>query len=205
MMWLFSSLLSLLADNLIFSRALGTSTLMAATKNRSNLVILSLMMTVFSVLCSMLTAVICRLLPLSAVEWIAAHKFSVLLYTAVISVIYFIVLLLVYAVGRSRAAAFRKYVHFSAFNCAVMGTLFLCFSQTAPGMSSYSPAVPSIGGAAFFGLQMGLGFLLSSLILIAVRKRLYDAELPEAFRGIPAVFVYIGLFSMAIYAVTMQR
>ncbi len=213
MMWLFSSLFSLLADNLIFSGALGTSTLMAATKNRSNLVVLSLMMTVFSVLGCLLTAILYHALPLDMV-WLAQHYLIALLYIAVISVIYLIVLLLLYASGKKRAAAIRKYVHLSAFNCAVMGTLYLCFSPEKflisawlptefLGMSLYSLDGRSVGGAALFGLQTGLGFLLASLILLAVRKRLYDSEIPESFRGFPAVLVYIGLFSMAIYAVTI--
>ena len=44
-MWLMTALFSLLTTNLIFTRALGTSTMLAAAKNSSNLAVLSLLET----------------------------------------------------------------------------------------------------------------------------------------------------------------
>ncbi len=208
-MWIFSALISLMADNLILTKALGTSTLLAATKNRSNLVILSLMMTGFSVLASLLTALLYRGFPvLTSFAVFPASLLTPLLYTSVISVIYIIVLLLLYALTGRRFAVLRKYIHLSAFNCAVMGTLYLGF----PGQSVMIPA-DFLGihvstdpfsplAALFFGLEMGMGFVLASLMLLAVRKRLYSEDVPAAFRGFPAVLIYIGLISMAVHAIT---
>ncbi len=212
-MWIFSSFLSLLADNLILTRALGTSTLMAASKNRSNLVILSLMMTLFSVLGSVVTALLYRFIPqLANLMIFPVSVFQPLLYAAVISAEYILVLLILYLIGGEKSASVRKYVHLSAFNCAVMGTLYLCFSPdqftrdaVMPaeflGLQFYFDDRLSPLRALLFGLQTGLGFLLASLMLLAVRKRLYSEEVPAAFRGFPAVLVYIGLISMAVHAI----
>ncbi len=214
-MWLFSSFLSLLADNLIFTRALGTSTLMAASKNRSNLIVLSVMMTGFSVAGCVLTTFLYWSIPvLRSVSVIPEAIFSPLLYSAVISVIYIVMLLLLYVICGKKFAAIKKYVHLSAFNCAVMGAMHLCFAPERFLTGSFVPTVflgmplhlidgRTVLGSLFFGLQMGLGFVLASLFLLAVRKRLYASEVPAAFRGFPAILVYIGLLSMAVHAITV--
>lgn len=211
-MWIFSSLISLLADNLIFTKALGTSTLMAASKNRSNLAILSLVMTLFSVLGCVLTGAAYQFLPLAELTVFPFSFFQPLLYAAVISVIYLLTLLVLYAAGGEKSRKVRKYVHLSAFNCAVMGTVHLAFpaglfvrDAVTPaeflGLHFYSIPRLSIAGSLLFGMQTGLGFMLASLILLAVRKRLYSETVPAAFRGFPAVLVYIGLISMAVHAI----
>lgn len=214
-MMIFTVFLSLLADNLIFSRALGTSTLMVASKSRSNLMILSLMMTLFSVLGSVLTTVLYWSIPILRHNSVMMDAvFSPVLYTAVISVIYIVMLLVLYLTCGKRFAAIKKYVHLSAFNCAVMGVMHLCFSPERFLTGSFMPTdflginmtsidARTVLGSLLFGVQMGLGFLLASLFLLAVRKRLYASEVPAAFRGFPAILVYIGLLSMAIHAITV--
>ncbi|MBR4102111.1 MAG: hypothetical protein IKK51_09585 [Oscillospiraceae bacterium] len=214
-MWIFTVFLSLLADNLIFTKALGTSTLMAASKSRSNLLILSLMMSLFSVAGCMLTTILYWSIPLLRHESVMVESlFSPILYTAVISVIYIVVLLLLYALSGKWFSTIKKYVHLSAFNCAVMGVMHLCFAPERFLTGSFVPtdflgmSMPvmdarTVYGSLLFGIQMGLGFLLASLFLLAVRKRLYAPEVPAAFRGFPAILVYIGLLSMAIHAITV--
>ncbi len=201
-MWLISAMISLLTTNLIFVRALGTSTMMAAAKNRSNLAVLAVLMAVISTLACLVSG---GLLSLLHLDVMLVHPWSLglpLLYTAVISLLYVLVLLVLYTAFRKRFGVLKKYVHLSAFNCAVMGTLYLmaepAFLQEGETLAAvhYDPL-----GAMWFGLQQGMGFLLAALMLSAVRKRLYDDEVPAAFRGFPAVMVYIGLLSMAIFAI----
>lgn len=214
-MWFFSVFLSLLADNLIFTKALGTSTLMAASKSRSNLLILSLMTTLFSVLGCMVTTILYWNIPILRHNSVMMDAvFSPVLYTVVISVIYIVMLLLLYLIGRKQFSTIKKYVHLSAFNCAVMGVMHLCFtpdrfltgsfvSADFLGMSMSMLDARTVLGSLLFGIQMGLGFLIASVFLLAVRKRLYANEVPAAFRGFPAILVYIGLLSMAIHAITV--
>ncbi len=212
-MWLFSAFISLLTTNLIFTKALGTSTVMAATKSKANLAVLALLMTCFSTLGCMLVSGLYALFP--QLTNLVTFPFSLLqplLYTAAISLIYIIVLLVMYSLSGKRFSSLKKYVHLSAFNCAVMGTLYLAFSPTLFLMDAVPYTVflgrtfyvhqLSVPGATLFGLQMGLGFLVAAVLLAAVRKRLYDEQVPAAFRGFPAVMVYIGLLSMAVYAIT---
>lgn len=215
-MWLFSAVVSLLTTNLIFTKALGTSTLMAASKSSSSLAILAAVMTCFSTAACLLTNLVFSLFRLTILLQYPYSLGLPLMYTAIISVIYLVVLLAMHVFAKKRFANYKKYVHLSAFNCAVMGTLYLAFEPVQFlkdfQLRSDSYVLGSIFadtthpvGALLFGLQAGLGFLVASLMLSAVRERLYDKEVPSAFRGFPAVLVFIGLISMAVYALEAAR
>ena len=182
MMQLISGLFSLLMTDLIFTRALGTSTLLAAAKNRSSLPFLALLMTGFSTIACLLTGLLRYIPGLRALE--PGSPVLLLVYTAVTSVIYCF-------------AVCKKYVHLSAFNCAVMGTLYLAFTPSENGAVIGSTPLH----AAAFGLQEGLGFLIAALMLSALLPKLYSTDVPAVFRGFPAVMICIGLLSMAVYAV----
>lgn len=188
MMWLLSVFVSLLADNIILTKALGTSTLMAASKSRSNLLVLSVLITFFSAGSCFLAGLVLQ--PFETFDIIFATQ----LYTIILSMLYIAVLLGLYKLCRKHFVRLKKYVHLSAFNCAVTGTLYLYFDG--------SRAADPIGGL-LFGLLTGLGFFLVSVLLTTVKGRLYSGDVPAAFRGMPAVMLYIGLLSMAVYALTM--
>ncbi len=211
-MWLLSAFVSLLTTNLILTKALGTSTLMAASRSRASLAVLALMMTGFSALGCMLTGLLVQLAPVLWTGALFPIELRPLLYTLSVSFLYLAGLLGARGLGRERFSKIKKYIHLSAFNCAVMGTLYLAFDLPAMQSMSLSPSYFlgmrlhvhqfSVPGGMLFGLQTGLGFVLAALMLAAVRKRLYHEEVPAAFRGFPAVMVYLGLLSMAVYAIT---
>ena len=211
-MWLLTAIISLLTTNLIFTYALGTSTMLAASRRRSSLPVLAVLMTVFSVVgCFAMQTLLFRL---HLVE-LLVYPYSLglpLVFTAVIGAVYLMVLLISGVFLKKKAGNYKKYIHLSAFNCAVMGTLYLAFSAGGPGQALTDAAQIEVFGmldvhmdeplsAVLFGLQEGAGFLLASLMLMPVRERLNDTEVPEAFRGLPAVMVYIGILSMAVYAI----
>ena len=211
-MWLITAILSLLTTNLIFTRALGTSTMMAASKKQSSLPVLALVMTCLSVLACLGMQLVCY--PLGLVN-LLRYPYSLglpFVYTLMIGLIYLLALAVLELIFRKKAVNYRKYIHLSAFNCAVMGTLYLAFSPDGLNQDlRYPPMVKLFGlldgamnepfSAILFGLQEGLGFFLASLLLSLVRERLYDTEVPRSFRGRPAMMVYIGVIALAVYAI----
>ncbi|HAJ96541.1 MAG TPA: hypothetical protein DCO72_02220 [Ruminococcus sp.] len=210
-MQLISALFSLLTENLIFTKALGTSTLTVATKRNSNLPIMSLIISGISAISCVVANFMYSQLHLTGMLKQPYKLGLPILYTAIVSVIYIIILFLLQKICGEKAEKYKNYVHLSAFNCAVMGTLYLAFT---PVYISQDVEIPkafylqgelysgfSVTGAMWFGLKNGIGFLLASLMLSAVRERLYDEEVPEAFRGFPAIMIYTGLISLAIYSI----
>jgi len=206
---LISAWVSLLADNLVLGAALGTSTLMAASRNRSSLPALALVMTLFSAVSALLAGLVTGALQLDRV----AYPYSLavpLMYTGVVGLLYIAALAFLHLVLRDRAGMYKKYVHLAAFNCAVMGTLYKAFD---PVSLHHTDAVQFLSmdgsylrvsdpvSAMLFGLHMGLGFALTAVMLTAVRSRLYSRDVPAAFRGFPAVLAFLGVLSMAVYAI----
>ncbi len=196
-MWLIANVISLLTTNLVLTKALGTSTLMAAAKSKSNLLILALVMTGFSMLCCLLTSLAGMVIPFGQMTLPAALLMP-MVFALIVCAVYLIVLLGLYSLAGSKFSVYKKYIHLSALNCAVMGTLYLGFTRNGSGFQPLP-----IAEAVAFGLQSGLGFVLAALLLTAVRSRLYAETVPASFRGFPAVMVYIGLLSMAVYAITV--
>ena len=50
------------------------------------------------------------------------------------------------------------------------------------------------------GIEAGTGFIFAAFVLTAAFKRLNSQDVPASFRGFPATLVYLGIVSMAIYA-----
>ncbi len=71
-------------------------------------------------------------------------------------------------------------------NCAVLGVTINCISKNYGYVQSI-----------VYALGSALGFLLSMLIMSAVRSRLKGANVPKAFEGTPILYIAAGLLSLA--------
>ena len=71
-------------------------------------------------------------------------------------------------------------------NCAVLGVTILTVDEGY----SYPEALVA-------GLGAGLGFLLAMVIFCGVRRRLEEAEPPEAFRGMPITLISAAIVAMS--------
>ncbi|MDO4863677.1 MAG: Rnf-Nqr domain containing protein [Ruminococcus sp.] len=188
-MFLVTELVTLLATNLILTQALGTSTLFIAAGSKKNLLWTAMTITVFTSVGSGAAYTVNRILPDSLAD------LTLLFYTLIIGAIYVIFLAVLYYTDFASFATARKYVHISAFNCAVMGTLFTITDRAAayPELNTFVRFVLS-------GAEAGTGFILAAFILTAAYRKLNSAKVPASFRGFPAMLVYLGLISMAVYA-----
>ena len=51
--------------------------------------------------------------------------------------------------------------------------------------------------AVGFALGTGVAFFLAVLVLSAAMPNLKNPDAPKAFRGLPSLFIYVGILSMA--------
>lgn len=187
-MHLVNDFIALLAANLILMQALGISTLFIAAESRKNLVATACVITIFTALSSAAAYFTDSLLP---------QKYDYLtlfFYTLAVGILYVILLSALCFISREKFNKFRKYVHISAFNCAVMGTLFTINSKA----SSDSLAI-SLPCYIREGIYAGIGFIIAAFILTAAYRKLNSSKVPASFRGFPAMLVYLGIISMAVY------
>ena len=112
-----------------------------------------------------------------------------MIYAAIISVLYVLALLFFWRVFPKLFRKIRKYVHLTIFNCTVIGALFL--------NSNYGSDLLSYIG---YGFGTGIGFFLACFMLNIARDKLDSDRIPKVFRGYPIMLIYIGVVSLAFYA-----
>lgn len=188
-MFLINEIIALLAVNLILTQALGISTLFIAADSRKNLIGTAAVITIFTTLGSMAAYFINRLLPEKYSD------FTLLFYTLAVGILYILLLIAAYFLFGKSFEKYRKYIHISAFNCAVMGTLFTISEKDA-----LSADVFSLSDYALYGVEAGVGFIIAALILTAAYRKLNSSKVPASFRGFPAMLIYLGIISMAVYS-----
>lgn len=188
-MFLINDLITLLAANLILSQALGTSTIFIAAGSRKNLVATAGVITVFTTIGAAAAYLIDLLLQPSAAD------LRLLFYVIVVAVLYVTLLAAVYKFRNRWFEELRRYIHVSAFNCAVMGTLFTINSRAAMDGTMFN-----LWGYVSAGLEAGAGFIIAALMLTAAYRKLNSSKVPASFRGFPAMLVYLGIISMAVYS-----
>ena len=188
-MHLVNDIIAFLAANLILSQALGTSTMFIAAGSRRNLTATACCITVFTTVGTAAAYMIDSALSSSQ------SYLRLIFYTLTVGAMYVLLLGAVYLISPEKFTHFRKYIHLSAFNCAVMGTLFT-ISEKAAGDST----LMNFRSYVRFGFEAGLGFITAALILTAAYRKLNSSKVPASFRGSPAMLIYIGIISMAVYS-----
>jgi len=180
-----AAMLSILLQNSIFTRSLGSNILVYASRKREHVIGFSLVITYVTTLSSV-------------IAWVLDKNFSdfeyfgilmPLLYILLISLIYILSLVFVWRFFPKLFGKIKAYVHLSVFNCSVLGALFLN-TQFGGALTGY------IG----FGLGTGVGFFLAGYLLYIAHPRLNSELVPAAFRGLPITLVYTGIISLALYA-----
>lgn len=190
-MFLINELITLLAANLILSQALGTSTIFIAAASRKNLIGTAAVITLFT------TAGSAAVYGINLLTGEKYADFTLLFYVLTVGIVYVLMLFAFRFIGKKSFGSTRKYIHLSAFNCAVMGTLFTISKE-------YSAAQSSLAEYVILGFEAGVGFIIAALILTAAYKKLNSAKVPASFRGFPAMLVYLGIISMAVYSLKQR-
>ena len=174
-----AAMLAMFVENAIFSRALGTSVAFYASRKKESIVGLGLGITYVIVVSSFITYWIDG--------WLAEFKY----YYVIMPLIYTGSLLLVWRFLPKVFKSIKKYVHLSVFNAAVLGALFL--------NTVYHEDLFSYIG---FGVGISAGFFIAVFFLHIANERLNSPLIPAAFRGMPIMMVFVGIMSLAFYALT---
>lgn len=181
---LMAALASVTLDNVIFTYAVGTSTLLECAKKPKQLLSFGFFITEFSVLASILIYLVELVIKDTAWGEAVMPIFSVL----AIGIVYILSLLVIWFAARKWFNSLKRYVHLSAFNCATLGCIF---------MNSLNAG--TLLDRILFALSIGVGFMLATYLLSINYKKLTSSEVPAAFRGFPISVLYIGIIAMLTY------
>ncbi len=175
---------ALFLENTIFTRAIGTSTMLLAAKNKNGIIPFGLSITYICTISSILTYFADKFL----LNKENSNLFMPIVYVGIVGFVYIITLLVMWKWMYNLFSKVKKFIHISAFNCAVLGCLFLNSKES-----------DTLLGYIVFSLFTGLGFFLASFLVSVSYEKLNSKEMPNAFRGFPGTMIYIGILSMVFF------
>ncbi|MEG2930796.1 MAG: NADH:ubiquinone oxidoreductase, subunit RnfA [Ruthenibacterium sp.] len=181
------ALLAVFAQNAVLGRAFGVSRLVKLVDDDA---MDSL------TFCALLCAVQLLSAPLAFLVnrmWLAEYVnkdfVRPLVLAACTTVSFLVVLVIVAALFRApRAKRITAVLPMASFNCCIIGTLLI---TTVQGFT--------LGQTLGFALGSGLGYSGVVFIVTEGERKLQNDAVPETFRGLPIILLYLAVLSMAAY------
>ncbi len=186
MTWFFdlltAALYSLLIQNMVFSSGLGLSEAIRTARHPKYFFMYAATIVYYTTL----TSLICRLLDLIVPINALGIIWHVLIFAAVLAAVSVITSIFAITVLKAN----RKFMD-SLGMCAI-NTLVLAI----PIINNRSAS--TVAGSIGSGIGSGLAFMLAVILINAgMRRILQNKDIPRSFRGLPAVFIYTALLSLA--------
>ena len=179
------SMIAIFLENTIFSRGIGTSPALFATRKKYSVLLLGIIMTVIVSVSAVIVYFIFPYLKQLSFSYYVIPP----VYVAVIGLTYVGALLFTHRFVKKRKEEVLSIIHIGAFNCAVLGALMLA-TNNASG---------SFGAFLGFAAGTAIGFTLAAYFIGIAYERLSSEAVPKPFRGFPITLIYIGLVSLAMY------
>lgn len=179
---LITALYSVFVQNMVMSFGLGSSEAIRASSKPDRFVSLAAMISGFSVA----TSVICKLIDMFTAATEISNAVRAAVYGGVLSGVYFVAALIALVVFKSSKKAMGT-LGISALNTLVFAVTFI------NNAAAYSFA-DSIGS----GIGAGIAFVLAAALINNGAKKLAEnKDIPAVFKGTPAMFIYVGILSLA--------
>lgn len=177
-----AAMYAMLVQNFIFTGGYGASEAVRMAAKPKQLYPMTFFITLFSTTVS----VICVLL-----EQIAAVKQLSILghaveFIIVLTVMYIIVLAISVLAFKAKDRTVRR-IGIAAFNTLVIAVPFINYR-----------AAFTIAQAIGSGIGSGFAFVIAVLLInVGLRRLDRNPNIPEAFKGTPAIFIYVSILSLA--------
>lgn len=176
-----------LLQNIVLTTGFGSSSVLRVVRKPRNVWMFSGLLTVFSVLTVVIAYPLDRLFGTAVTNY-----WRPLMLIGITAVLYILAVVLLGAFAPAFYGRVSRTMPLAAFNSLVVGVALVAnvqFSSTLGGI---------------IGLTVGacLGFALLTFIVDEGIERLDNPDMPDAFRGMPATLVYIGILALALMGFT---
>lgn len=175
---------SALAQNIVLSTGFGSSMLLRIVRRPKDIGVFSAVLALFAVLTVAIAYPIDKMIGIGF--W---AKLSRPLIIVGIAVILYSVITPIFAKAAPRLyARIGKLFPLAAFNNLVIGVAMIC---------NHSFSLSLLGA---IGLALGccVGFVVLSFLTAEGIERVDNPDIPAAFRGLPIMFLYVGLLALAV-------
>ncbi len=187
MQFLLYALLAVFAENLVLEGGMGTGKILRAARRPKQLFLYGLLVSFFTLCSSFLSLLFKDAFLRSPAEfWLRP-----LVYAACAAAVYALVAALLFYLLPAWYEKLGKLLSGAAINCVVLAVPFLAqaarfnFFQTAG-----------------FALGTGAGFMLAVWLTAEGLRRIDNVNMPKAFLGLPAIFLYLSILSMVFLGFT---
>ena len=189
---------SIFVDNMIFAFFLGMCSYLAVSKNVKTALGLGIAVT-FVLLITVPVDYLLQtkvLGPDCIIEGVDLSFLSFILFIAVIAGMVQLVEMIVERFSPSLYAALGIFLPLIAVNCAIMGASL--FMQQRIGMDpNSSQYIGGVGDAIVYALGSGVGWVLATVALAAIREKMAYTDVPKPLQGLGITFITVGLMAMA--------
>ena len=177
-------LTALFVENIIFTRALGTSWMFYLIKRPKEILNYTLALMVVTTLSGLIGYPLRGFVYNSELR----HVLLPLIYIAVMAVVYAGVYFLIKKVWPEKFEKFGLNLGVAVFNCATLGGLLVSANERLDLLSTLG-----------YGIGMSLGFGFAAIMMAYGLTRLEYCRVPKVFKGVPIALIYLGLLSLAFY------
>lgn len=181
---LYIVMMAIIVENLVFARAIETSSLLQKTGSYDRIIAFGGIAAVIATVSSMMGwGVLYFLRPMS--PSLLLRNLSVML---CIVFTYGVLVLVLRYTAFLRVCPSEELLVSASFSISTVAAVFLALSMKI--------SLPLTAGYAFGATT---GMTAAMLIIHGGRQRMSISNVPRAFEGVPITLIYIGIISMAIY------
>jgi electron transport complex protein RnfA len=177
-------LTALFVENIIFTRALGTSWLFYLTRNPKEILKYTLLLTGVTTLSGIIGYPLRGLLHSHEMS----HVLVPIMFIAITAAVYLAVYFVIIKFFPEKFENPGLNLGTAVFNCAALGTLLVPANIRLDLISTVG-----------YGIGMSLGFGFAAVIVGYGLTRLEYCRVPKIFKGVPIALIYLGLLSLAFY------
>lgn len=177
-------LTALFVENIIFTRALGTSWMFYLIKRPKEIWKYTFVLMCVTTISGMIGYPIRGIIYKSPMN----HVLVPIMYIVVIALVYSVTYIIIKKRFSEKFDNLEINLGTAVFNCASLGTLLVPSGARLDFVSTVG-----------YSIGMSLGFGLAVVILGYGLTRLEYCRVPKIFKGIPIALIYIGLLSLAFY------
>ena len=177
-------LTALFVENIIFTRALGTSWLFYLIKKPKEILKYTLLLTGVTTLSGIIGYPLRGLLHSHEMS----HVLVPIMFIAITAAVYLAAYFVIIKFFPEKFENPGLNLGTAVFNCAALGTLLVPANIRLDLISMVG-----------YGIGMSLGFGFAAVIVGYGLTRLEYCRVPKIFRGVPIALIYLGLLSLAFY------
>lgn len=175
---------SALAQNIVLATGFGSSMLLRIIRRPKDIGLFSLVLSLFAVLTVAIAYPIDKIIGIGF--W--AKLSRPLIIVGIALILYSVITPIAAKAAPRLYARVGKLFPLAAFNNLVIGVALIC---------NHSFSLSLVGA---IGLAIGccVGFVVLSYLTAEGIERVDNPDIPSAFRGLPIIFVYVGLMALAV-------